>query len=176
MVKRDEKAKNKYYWNAHMSSGGTLNLRLHFPDGVTKDEKEQALADGIAQSHKYMLSKGYLLPRSRFMSPKDLSTQYGHSRQYWEKLLKEGKIPYKETSAGMITTDMWVEGYLNNKEAVDEYVRNCKRVLRSIHENGNRRSAVICPSCKEERFEYSLNTHNTNGICRACGFHLNTVT
>jgi len=123
-----------------------------------------------------MLSKGYVPPEARFMSSSDLSKEYGKTRQYWEKLLNEEKIPYKETSAGRITTDLWVQGYVNNKEKVDEYVRNSRKVLRSINKDGKGRGNTQCPVCKKQKFRFNVNVNgNINGVCDSCGFHLNTI-
>src|SRR3989344_8260894 len=121
----------KYSWHAGVSSEGTLDLELYFPDNkeITKEEKERALAEGLHQTKEYMLSKGYLVPDARFMSSSDLAEEYGYTRQYWEKLINQGKIPYKHTSAGRITTDLWVKGYLNNRDKVDEYVKNTNKMV-----------------------------------------------
>lgn len=173
-----KKESGLYHWNAMTSSGGTLELSLYFPNTKpTKADKEEALAAALADSFDFMLSKGYLPPETRFLSSSDIANKYGYTRQYWEKLLNEGKIPYKETAAGRITTDLWVEGYVNNKEKVDAYVRNLRRVLKSIEEGGKKSGSVECPQCGEARFEYFVNVNsNTNGLCRAgCGFRIHTT-
>lgn len=166
-----------FHWHASVSSGGTLDLNLYFPNkDSTKDEKEKALASAIRQAKKFMLSRGYLLPDTRFLSSSDVAEKYGHTRQYWEKLLKEGKIPYKETSAGRITTDLWVRGYLNNKEKIDEYVRERNKIISLIQKEKRKMGTVECPHCKEKRFDYAVNINNVNGICRAgCGFRIHTT-
>lgn len=173
-----EERRKKFSWHAMTSSGGTLELSLYFPDtrGMTKQLKEKALAAALADSYKFMMSKGYLPPEARFMSSSDLAKEYGKTRQYWEKLLNEGKIPYKETSAGRITTDLWVQGYVNNKEEVDKYIRNCNLILKAVSETKKRSGTVTCSECKESRFEFNVNVNgNTNGICRNCGFHINIL-
>jgi len=166
----------KFYWHALTSSGGTLELSLYFPNkNVTKQEKEKALASALFQSKNFMLAKGYLPPDAHFLSSSDVAEKYGHTRQYWEKLLKEGKIPYKETSAGRITTDLWVQGYLNNKEKVDKYVRYRNKVISTIQKENRKMGTIECPCCKEKRFDYAVNVNNINGVCRAgCGFRINT--
>jgi hypothetical protein len=162
----------KYSWHAGINSGGNLSLMLSVPSGTTADEKEMALAKGISESVKVMREKGYLSPESRFMTSTDLSNDYGFTRQYWEKLLKEGKILYKEAAAGMITTDIWVQGYLSNKETVDRYARNCKSVAAKIKELKSRHGVTTCTDCGADRFEYNKNVSSTNGLCRACGFRI----
>jgi len=177
MNKNKDKKSKEFHWHASVSSGGTLDLSLYFPNKeITKEDKERALASALVQAKKFMLGKGYLLPDTRFMSSSNVAREYGHTRQYWEKLLKEGKIPYKETAAGRITTDLWVKGYLNNKEKVDEYVRNRNKVISKIQKETRKIGTVECPHCKEERFEYAVNVNSINGICRAsCGFRIHTT-
>ncbi len=173
---KNDKSK-KFHWYAATSSEGILELSLYFPNkNITKEEKEEALALALVQSKSFMLSKGYLLPNAHFMSSSDIAEKHGHTRQYWEKLLKEGKIPYKETSAGRITTDLWVQGYLNNKEKVDEYIRERNKVISTIQKENRKRGQVKCPHCGEHKFDYNINAHNINGLCRAdCGFRIHTI-
>ncbi len=166
----------KFGWHANMSSGGTLSLDLDFKGEFTKGEKDKALADTLAQCYKSMSDKGYIPFDAKLLSSRDIAEKYGHTRQYWEKLLNEGKIPYKETSAGRITTDLWVSGYLGNREEVDGYVRNVKKMLKSINESRNRYSPLLCAQCGEEKFEFNVNTGGgTNGVCRACNFYIHTI-
>lgn len=177
LVKKTPKQKYDYSWHSNISSEGTLSLELYFPNkNVTKEQKEMALAESLRQNRNSMLSKGYLPPDTRFMSPTDISEKHGHTRQYWEKLLNEGKIPYKETSAGRISTDLWVQGYLNNKEKVDEYVRLRNKVVAEILSKKPKMGQAVCPNCGELAFDYSVNVDSANGICRArCGFRINTT-
>lgn len=166
----------KFYWHVNMSSGGTLSLDLDFKGEFTKGEKGKALADALAQSYKFMNDKGYIPSSAKLLSSRDIADKYGHTRQYWEKLLNEGKIPYKETSAGRITTDLWVSGYLGNKEEVDGYVRKVKKMLKSINESSNRYAPIACAQCGKENFYFHVNTGgNTNGICRSCNFYIHTI-
>ena len=135
-----------------------------------------ALAESIRLNRNTMLSQGYLPPDSRFMSSSDVSEEHGHTRQYWEKLLNEGKIPYKETSAGRITTNLWVQGYLNNREKVDEYIRSRNKIIDNILSQKNKSGRVECPNCGKPDFSYAVNVGSANGICRAgCGFRINTT-
>jgi len=171
-----KKKKRKFYWHANTSSGGTLSLSLTYEGQITKKEKENALARGISGCTKIMREKGFIPYNALIMSSSDLANHYGKTRQYWEKLLNEGKIHYKETSAGRITTDIWVQGYLTDKENVNKYVRDVKIVLQKIDSNNNSYGRTICPVCKEEKFEYAVNGDtNVNGICRKCGFHVHTT-
>lgn len=148
-----------------------MGVRLDFPKNFPEEEKVSVLAEALVNAHNHMLKEGYLI-----MSPSDVAERYGKTRQYWEKLLKEGKIQYQQTSAGMITSDLWIKAYLNNKEGVDEYVRLQNRVLESIKETKRNYGKVVCPKCKELDFDFSVNPNNVNGICRArCGFRINTV-
>lgn len=166
----------KFYWHANTSSGGTLSLSVNFEGTFSKNDKETALADALAQCYQFMSEKGYIPFNAKLLSSSDIAEKFGHSRQYWEKLLNEGKILYKETSAGRITTDLWVNGYLGNKEEVDGYVRNVRKVLRLIDESKKKSGTVSCAQCGEENFQYHVNTGgNTNGICRSCNFHIHTI-
>src|SRR3989338_6816353 len=145
-------------------------------DPLTKGQKEKALAYGIAASVKNMLERGFLTPEARFMSSMDIAEKFGQSRQYWEKLLSEGKIPFKETSAGRITTDLWVQGYLNNKEEVDRYIRDRNKVVAIIIDGKKKHGRITCPNCGEVQFDYNVNYQSINGLCRArCGFRINTT-
>lgn len=167
----------KFYWHANTSSGGTLSLDVNFEGSFSKNEKEKALADALRQCYEFMSDKGYIPFDAKLLSSRDIAEQFGKSRQYWEKLLNEGKILYKETSAGRITTDLWVNGYLGNKEEVDGYVRNVKKMLLIINELKKRSASITCAQCGEENFQYAVNIGgNTNGICRSCHFHIHTLT
>jgi len=170
----DSKPK-KFYWHANVSSGGTLSISVDFEEDFSKEEKRGALAEGLREAYKLMEKRGYIPTNARLMSSRDIAEEYGKSRQYWEKLLNEGKILYKETSAGRITTDLWVKGYLGNKEEVDKYVKDVRNVLGFIREAKRRSGTVMCPICLEKKFEFARNYGgNTNGICRACGFYVHT--
>ncbi|MBI5412630.1 hypothetical protein HZA43_05725 [Candidatus Peregrinibacteria bacterium] len=123
-----------------------------------------------------MNHKGYIPYDAKFLSSRDIAEKYNHTRQYWEKLLNEGKILYKETSAGRITTDLWVNGYLGSKEEVDGYVRNVKKMLKSINESRNHYGPITCAQCGEENFQFNVNAGgSTNGVCRSCNFFIHTI-
>lgn len=172
----DKEEKRKFYWHANTSSGGTLSLLMDFPGALTKEEKEGALAQSIAACYEHMKHNGFIPFDAKIMSSGDLALAYGKSRQYWEKLLNEGKIHYKETSAGRITTNLWVQGYLNDKENVNKYVKDVKTVLDTIDRSKKRSGSVQCPACNENRFEFHVNMNdNINGLCRACRFHVHTT-
>lgn len=167
------KKPKKFYWHASTSSGGTLSLSLDFESELSKKDKESALAKGLMLAYKFMEKNGYIPFKAQLLSSRDIAEKYGKSRQYWEKLLNEGKILYKETSAGRITTDLWIKGYLGSKEEVDKYVKNVRSVIKSINESGRKAGTVTCPACGVGRFEFFVNTGgNTNGICRDCNLHV----
>lgn len=171
-----KQATNKFYWHANTSSGGTLSLGINFEGTYTKNEKEKALADALMKCYEFMSNKGYIPFDAKLLSSRDIAKKYGYTRQYWEKLLNEGKILYKETSAGRITTDLWVNGYLGNKEEVDGYVKNVKKILEKIKEDKRNSGTIICTDCGEKNFQYHVNIGgNTNGICRSCHFHIHTT-
>lgn len=168
----------KIYWHANISSGGTLSIGLDYEGALSKSEKEEIIADVISACHKTMEKEGYIPFSAKMMSSRDISKRFGKSRQYWEKLLSEGKILYKETSAGRITTDLWIQGYIDEKKKVDKYVKDVKKVLRLIEEREFDWDTVNCPVCGENTFNYAVNTGgSTNGICRnpSCDFHIHTT-
>lgn len=166
----------KIYWHANTSSGGTLSLGVDLTGKFSKGEKELIIADAIRACHESMEEKGYIPFNAKVMSSRDIAKEFDKSRQYWEKLLNEGKILYKETSAGRITTNLWVQGYLDNKVEVDKYVKNVKEVLALVESHGKKWGSVQCPVCDKTRFEFAVNGEtNMNGICRACGFHVHTT-
>lgn len=168
--------RNKFYWHAGVSSGGTLSLSLGYDPLLSKEQKEQILAVGLDEAYKHMEQEGYIPANARLMSSRDIARENGSTRQYWEKLLNEGKILYAETSAGRITTDLWVNGYLGNREEVNRYVQNVRAVLKEIGDNWKSHGTLKCPACEAERFEYNSNQNNTNGVCRSCGFYVHTNT
>src|SRR3990167_2437308 len=166
----------KFYWHANTSSGGTLSLGVDLTGKFSKSEKERIIADAIRACYESMEQSGYIPFNAQVMSSRDIADKYGKSRQYWEKLLNEGKILYKETSAGRITTDLWVSGYLGNKEEVDKYTRNVRNVIKTIEESNGRGGSVTCPACDKDRFEFAVNAGtNINGVCRVCSFHIHTT-
>ncbi|OGN14379.1 MAG: hypothetical protein A3G02_02185 [Candidatus Yanofskybacteria bacterium RIFCSPLOWO2_12_FULL_44_13b] len=166
----------KFYWHANTSSGGTLSLGVDLTGKFSKSEKERIIADAIRACYESMEQSGYIPFNAQVMSSRDIADKYGKSRQYWEKLLNEGKILYKETSAGRITTDLWIQGYLDNKPEVDGYVKNVREVIRRVEAHERKWGSVQCPVCQESRFEFAVNGDtNMNGICRACGFHVHTT-
>jgi hypothetical protein len=177
----NEEKQRKFYWHANTSSGGTLSLGVTLEGEFSKDEKEEVLAEAIEHLYEHMEENGYIPHNAQLMSSRDISNRFGKTRQYWEKLLNEGKILYKETSAGRITTDLWVQGYLGNKEQVDKYVKDVKTVLKAIDQLEHKDrwwQKVDCPVCGQHSFDFAVNVGgNTNGVCRnmACGFHVHTT-
>ncbi len=165
----------KFYWSANTSSGGTLSLSLGYEGELTKKQKEKLLAHGLKEAHAHMEQNGYIPFNARLLSSSDIAQEYGNTRQYWEKLLNEGKILYKETSAGRITTDLWVKGYLGNRDEVNKYVRDVRTLLEAVNVSEKKNGKILCPLCDEEKFEYHLNYANMNGICRNCGFYVHTT-
>ena len=166
----------KFYWHAKTSSGGTLSLRLNFEEDVKKKIKESVLADVLVQSIKFMEESGYIPYDAELMSSRDIAQTYGKTRQYWEKLLNEGKILYKETSAGRVTTNLWVNGYLGNKPNVDKYVKDVKKAINSISQTKKHSDKIICPVCDANELNFFVNQGgSTNGICHSCGFHIYTT-
>jgi hypothetical protein len=180
MDKENEKQK-KFYWHANTSSGGTLSLSIGFEGNPSKEQQTKALAGAIKQCQENMERNGFIPYSAQLMSSRDISEKFGKTRQYWEKLLNEGKILCKETSAGRITTDLWVQGYLGKPEEVNKYVKNVKAVLKTINERedkGKTWGKIDCPLCGQETFSFAVNCGgNTNGICRnsPCGFHVHTI-
>ena len=109
------------------------------------------------------------------MSSRDIAEKFGSSRQYWEKLLREGKLPYCQTAAGRITADLWVTGYLRNREEVDQYVKWQKIAVKRILESSPSKYAT-CPKCGETKLSASINRSEINGVCRAeCGFEFTSA-
>lgn len=166
----------KFSWHANTNSGGNLSLSLDFinqSEPLNKPDKNNILAEVIAQAYKHMKQRGYIKYDAKLLSSRDMALEYGKSRQYWEKLLNEGKIPYKETSAGRITTELWVNGYLGNKNKVNMYVRNLKKGLNSIKTANKIQGVIQCPVCEENNLEFYVNRNgNTSGLCRHCNFHV----
>ncbi len=164
----------KVYWSANTSSGGTLSLSIDLEGIFSREEKEQELAHAIKQSIQHMENSGFIPFQARTMSSRDIAEVHGKSRQYWEKLLSEAKIRYKETRAGRITTDLWVQGYLDDKENVDKYVHDVRAVIASVEKEEKKHGTVICPNC-QKGFTFNVNgDDHINGICRSCGFYVHS--
>ncbi|MEK7579575.1 MAG: hypothetical protein AAB469_00005 [Patescibacteria group bacterium] len=173
-----ENKDQKIYWHANTSSGGTLSLGVDLEGKFTRNEKGRIIADAIKACYESMEELGYIPFNARVMSSRDIAERFGKSRQYWEKLLNEQKILYKETSAGRVTTDLWVQGYLNSKPEVDKYVKDVRKVLETIKEYGKSWGIVLCPVCEEKQFNFAVNGEvNVNGVCRnpVCRFHIHTT-
>jgi hypothetical protein len=68
-----------------------------------KNNKE-FIAVALLNTQKKFTKKGYINSRLPWYSPKDLSLFIGKSRQYWCKLIKQGKLGSRKTSAGPIVT------------------------------------------------------------------------
>ena len=93
--------------------------------------------------------------------------------------LREGKIKYVQTSAGRITIDLWVEGYLQNQEEVERYCRHVNKVLKIIKSKKERSLQLDCPqfgnrslSCAYNitQWSYPKDKCNANGVCGKCDF------
>lgn len=167
----------KFTWHATTMSGGSLSLSLEMAEKIskslTKKQKEGMLAATLQQCVTYMQDRGDIPYNTSTMSSRDIAKRYGNTRQYWEKLLNEGKILYKETSAGRITTELWVKGYLDDKEKVDRYAKQVRKILDSIVRLRKRQGVVPCSACEEGKFRYYANYGgNTNGVCDNCGLHV----
>jgi hypothetical protein len=166
--------RKKFYWRARTSSGGTLSLDLSYEGPSSKQQTERLLAEAIQQAHEHMEREGFIPLKAQLMTARDIAKEHGSTRQYWEKLLNEGKILYRETSAGRITTDLWVNGYLKRRDEVNRYVRNVNRIIKQVQESCNRTGELPCPVCFRN-FEYSMNYEYINGICRSCGFYVHST-
>lgn len=180
-MEEEVEKQRKFYWHANTSSGGTLSLDINYQGNLSKGQKEAAVANAILQCKEQMEHEGYIPYSAQLMSSTDISDKHGKTRQYWEKLLKEGKILYKETSAGRITTDLWVQGYLGNREQVDKYVKDVRTVLKKINDLDPKDRLwrkIDCPVCGQNTFDFAVNVNgNTNGVCRnvGCSFHVHTT-
>jgi len=180
MYKQSNKtSQKKYGWHGAMTSSGKLGLSLYFeePEGVDADLALGATAESIVQSVAYMQKQGYIPPNARLMSSREIAEAYNFTRQYWEKLMREGKLPYYQTAAGRITVDLWVEGYLQNREKVDEYVTWQKSAVRRALAAKNYNEPIDCPKCGKPTLSYARNQHEVNGSCDSgCGFRFSTST
>lgn len=58
----------------------------------------------------------YMRDNIEFLSPSDISKKYGKTRQYWEKLMKLGKLWSQQTKAGKITTNKHLEEYFQTRK------------------------------------------------------------
>lgn len=167
-----------YYMSGITNSGGSASLDIDFQGpSVSKTEEEKVLAIELMKITQFMFDKGYI----RFMSSSDLSRNYGRSRQYWEKLIKEGKIPYQKTASGSITTNVWVEGYLQ-EEKVEKYSKALLKIRNEIIKRHGRDTYIRemqleCPYCKNTTFDYNYNNGSSiQGLCRSpgCDFQIHT--
>ncbi len=161
-----------------MSNDGRLHLHLYFekPDEANQDMTLGAAAESIRLSVNEMEKKGYIPPNARLMSSREIADTYGFTRQYWEKLLREGKLPYYQTAAGRITVDLWVEGYIQNREKVDEYVRWQKSAVKQASAAKSSYEPIDCPKCGNRTLRFARNSNEVNGVCdSSCGFQFTST-
>jgi len=165
-----------------MCSSGTVGADMR-PRTGAKFSAEEMLgmqSDALAQITLVMERKGYI----RFISPSEIEKTYGGFRQHWERLLREGRVKFIETSAGRMTIDLWIEQYLQNKEEIDKYCRMKNKVLKEIMERADRSCTLVCPMCGERQLDCIYNiflkpvkgeVYNANGVCRhhGCPFKFN---
>ena len=186
MQSNPKRESTKYGWHGTVSSEGSLSLGIDIlpadQKALNQDVVLSILAESIRSSVKAMEEKGYIpLSKIRLMSSREMSEEFGNSRQYWEKLLREGKIPFYQTAAGSISVDIFVEAYLEKKGEVDNYVNNLRKVVRDIKASKSKSQSfrhMACPKCGEEKLDYAWNKggHEANGICRSgsCDFRFKT--
>ena len=170
------KQKPDYHTEFMMCSSGTIDadMRPHTGAKFSAEEMLGMKADALARITLAMERKGYI----RFMSPSEIEKTYGGYRQHWERLLREGRIRFIETSAGRMTIDLWIEQYLQNKEEIDKYCRMKNKVIKEIMERKERSCILMCPKCGERQLDCIYNilikpkkgeVYNTNGVCRNHG-------
>lgn len=170
------KKKNGNPYHGMITSSGSASLSYIFSDPkiaekLTDEEKAHVLSKVLSNLSKVMLDKGYI----RLQSVSDLSATYGKSRQYWEKLLSSGKIPYHQTAAGKITLNLWVEGYLSGEEYSDHALLARNTILEKFKEDDKSTGIITCPRCKSEKFRYYYNQgQHVTGLCQNCHFRLDT--
>lgn len=161
-------------YHAVTSNAGSASFTIHLdPDKpLTHAHLCAYLADTTEQVYRFMLEKNYVpkqLPHDvGFKTPQDIAKEHGSTRQYWEKLFKEGKIPYRATSAGKISTHIWVNAYLKNKKEIDAYTL-CLRSLRNTIEKTDRwKGHILCPHCRTPEsfsFHHNKTSHHISGFC-----------
>lgn len=167
--------KHDYAFHGTISSSGNLDVIINFTDKkpISSSMQKKVLAKVIDGAYHKMLNDGTI----RLMSATDVAKMYGNSRQFWEKLISDGKIPYYQTSSGKITTNLWIEGYID-KSSNNTYPRENLEMRNRVVENEkkpNSKPIVPCVRC-DQPFDYNYNQGlNINGICRHCGFKLRTV-
>ncbi|MBN2100589.1 TFIIB-type zinc ribbon-containing protein [Candidatus Dojkabacteria bacterium] len=157
-------------------SNGWASLNYYFSDKsfkkLTEIEKLRILSKSLEAVSKLMLEKGYI----KFLSTSDISKLYGKSRQYWERLLKEGRLPYQQTSAGKITLNLWVEGFLEGNKNYTSKMNWARSLIIKKHKLTNKDSGfVMCPNCNRKSLGYNYNrgTH-INASCTRCRFRIDT--
>ena len=68
----------------------------------------------MTTKEKKLADEGWIIPEVMvLMSEKDVANKFGKSKQYWGKVMGQGLIRNLQTSAGRITTDYWVEKFIN---------------------------------------------------------------
>lgn len=163
----------KFRYGALTTSDGSISLDFDFSRGdFSDDEQQRALGLTTALLVRKMFEDGWV----RLLSSSDISKIYGNSRQYWDKLFREGKIPFQKTASGKITTNFWVEGYLDDStgETYPKEVLEMRRRIVANERSGSGLKHVPCIRCGEH-FQYNYNQgSNITGICK-CGFRLDTV-
>ena len=79
---------------------------------MAKNKEQKAINKLREQIAPSLIWQGYINTALPWYSPKDLAKFLGKSRQYWCKLIKQGKLKSYKTSAGpIITTEQLAEYY-----------------------------------------------------------------
>jgi hypothetical protein len=68
------------------------------------------------EEYKYCVRPGFLNAMLPWFSPTDLSKKFGKTRQYWCKIIKQGKLCSKQTSCGPIVTTEYLLTYFEEDE------------------------------------------------------------
>lgn len=146
------------------------------PHSQPKWSKAKILAsqksNALQKSQTAFLTKIIEEGSIKFMSSLDVAQTYGNSRQYWEKLFSQGKIPYRQTAAARITTNLWVEDYLDGRgeKTYPSLVLNVRRQVSANEENENSRRTIACPKCDIELPYEVVDYEKMTLNCSSCGF------
>lgn len=75
--------------------------------------------EGMPEKYVYNVALEVLKwhPDFKFYACGDIAKKYGKTRQWWHKLMRQGKLKYHQTAAGKITLQKYLDEYFHSKKS-----------------------------------------------------------
>ena len=151
---------------------------FNFKNQIQQDEKNlnSILARQVADAIGILIKKGLI----EYLFVSDIAKKYGSTRQLWDRLIKQKKIPYYQYKGGRFTLNIYVEDYLTRKYGID-YLRRLNESrddLKKAYNESKKNGAVHCPKCGELTLKFKIDANGgdaitaINAYCEDCRFSL----